>query len=172
MENPLLLELSDLNTGKTEYTNEEIPPFILPLKDENTEKASTIKALQICNGYPKQVILLLKINPLYCTARWKNTACNRLIIRIKFILFFSSSHFLRADLYITMSVFPFFVPLFPLSGVTTLEWSPSRAFGRVASCFGTPESFRVPQNTTCHVRLNMNFSVEKSKYGILSTSRL
>ena len=69
MENTLLLELSDLNTGKTEYTNEEIPPFILPLKDENTEKTSTIKALQICNGYPKQVILLLKINPLYCTVR-------------------------------------------------------------------------------------------------------
>ncbi|EGG51949.1 hypothetical protein HMPREF9442_02626 [Paraprevotella xylaniphila YIT 11841] len=65
----MLLELSDLNTGKTEYTNEEIPPFTLPLKDENTEKASTIKVLQICNGYPKQAILLLKINPLYSTVR-------------------------------------------------------------------------------------------------------
>lgn len=32
-------------------------------------------------------------------------------------------------------------------------------------CFGAPEIFRVPQNTTCHVRLNMNFSSEKSKYG-------
>ena len=57
----------------------------------------------------------------------------------------------------------FFVPLFRLSGVTTLKWSPSRAFRRAASCFGTPESFRAPQNTTCHVRLNMNFSSEKSK---------
>lgn len=65
----MLLELSDINTGKTEYTDEEIPSFILPLKDENTEKASTIKALQICNGYPKQVILFLKINPLYSTVR-------------------------------------------------------------------------------------------------------
>lgn len=42
----------------------------------------------------------------------------------------------------------------------------------LASSFGALEIFRVPQNTTCHVRLNMNFSVEKSKYGILSTFRL
>ena len=66
-------------------------------------------------------------------------------------------------MYITAVIFSFIVPLLPLSGATTLEWSPSRAFRRAASCFGTPESFRAPQNTTCHVRLNMNFSSEKSK---------
>ena len=64
----------------------------------------------------------------------------------------------------------FFVPLFRLLGVTTLEWSPSRAFRRVASCFGCPKSFRVPQNTTCHVRLNMNFSSEKSKDSVPTAS--
>lgn len=62
-ENPLL-ELSNLNIGsQTEHTNEEIPPFILPLKDENTEKESIIKALQICNGHREQAARLLKINP-------------------------------------------------------------------------------------------------------------
>ena len=66
---------------------------------------------------------------------------------------------------ITAFIFPFFVSLFPLSGATTLEWSPSRAFKQAASCFGTPESFRAAENTTCHVRLNMNFSSEKWKDG-------
>lgn len=102
----------------------------------------------------------------------KNTIYDRLKTWINCIHVFSSAHFLKADLYITAFIFPFFVPVFLLSGATTLEWSPSRAFRRAASCFGTPESFRVPQNTTCHVRLNMNFSVEKSKYGVPSTSRL
>jgi len=46
---------------------------------------------------------------------------------------------LKADLYIAVFIFPFFVPVFPLSGATTLEWSPSRAFRRAASCFGVPE---------------------------------
>lgn len=64
----------------------------------------------------------------------------------------------------------FFVPLFRLSSVTTLKWSPSRAFRRAASCFGAPESFRAPQNTTCHVRLNMNFSSEKSEDGFPTAS--
>ncbi len=27
--------------------------------------------------------------------------------------------------------------------------------------FGTPKTFRVPQNTTCYVRLNMNFQCLK-----------
>ena len=71
---------------------------------------------------------------------------------------------------ITAFIFPFFVSLFTLSGVTTLEWSPSRAFRRAASCFGCPKSFRVPQNTTCHVRLNMNFSSEKSKDSVPTAS--
>lgn len=59
-----LLELPDLNTnGQTERVNEEIAPVILPLKDENTEKESIIKALQICNGHREQAARLLKINP-------------------------------------------------------------------------------------------------------------
>ncbi len=59
-----LLELSDLDTDdKTECTNEVIPPFILPLKDENTEKEFIIKALQICKGHREQAARLLKINP-------------------------------------------------------------------------------------------------------------
>lgn len=62
-ENPLL-ELPDLNTdGQTKRVNEEIAPVILPLKDENTEKESIIKALQICNGHREQAARLLKINP-------------------------------------------------------------------------------------------------------------
>ena len=35
--------------------------------------------------------------------------------------------------------------------------NPSRAVRRAASCFECPNLFRVPQNTTCYVRLNMNF---------------
>ena len=59
-----LLELPDLNTGgQTEFVNKEIAPVILPLKDENTEKESIIKALQICNGHREQAARLLKINP-------------------------------------------------------------------------------------------------------------
>ena len=59
-----LLELPDLNTGgQTERVNKEIAPVILPLKDENTEKESIIKALQICNGHREQAARLLKINP-------------------------------------------------------------------------------------------------------------
>lgn len=59
-----LLELSDLDIDdKTECTNEVIPPFILPLKDENTEKEFIIKALQICKGHREQAARLLKINP-------------------------------------------------------------------------------------------------------------
>lgn len=100
----------------------------------------------------------------------KNTIYDRLKTWINCIHVFSSAHFLKADLYITAFIFPFFVPVFPLSGATTLEWSPSRAFRRAASCFGTPESFRVPQNTTCHVRLNMNFSSEKSKDSVPTAS--
>lgn len=62
-ENPLL-ELPDLNTdGQTKRVNEEIAPVILPLKDENIEKESIIKALQICNGHREQAARLLKINP-------------------------------------------------------------------------------------------------------------
>lgn len=62
-ENPLL-ELPELNTGgQTERVNEEIAPVILPLKDENTEKESIIKALKICNGHREQAARLLKINP-------------------------------------------------------------------------------------------------------------
>ena len=100
----------------------------------------------------------------------KNTIYDRLKTWINCIHVFSSAHFLKADLYITAFIFPFFVPVFLLSGATTLEWSPSRAFRRAASCFGTPESFRVPQNTTCHVRLNMNFSSEKSKDSVPTAS--
>ena len=38
-----LLELSDLNIGgQTEHTNEGIAPVVLPLKDENAEKESTL----------------------------------------------------------------------------------------------------------------------------------
>lgn len=168
-----LLELPDLNTGgQTEFVNKGIAPVILPLKDENTEKESIIKALQICNGHREQAARLLKINPATLYRKMKNTIYDRLKTWINCIHVFSSAHFLKADLYITAFIFPFFVPVFPLSGATTLEWSLSRAFRRAASCFGTPESFRVPQNTTCHVRLNMNFSSEKSKYGVPSTSRL
>lgn len=59
-----LLELPDLNTGgQTEFVNKGIAPVILPLKDENTEKESIIKALQICNGHREQAARLLKINP-------------------------------------------------------------------------------------------------------------
>lgn len=59
-----LLELPDLNTGgQTERVNKEIAPVILPLKDENTEKESIIRALQICNGHREQAARLLKINP-------------------------------------------------------------------------------------------------------------
>ena len=59
-----MLELPDLNTGgQTERVNKEIAPAILPLKDENTEKGSIIKALQICNGHREQAARLLKINP-------------------------------------------------------------------------------------------------------------
>lgn len=62
-ENPLL-ELPELNTGgQMERVNEEIAPVILPLKDENTEKESIIRALQICNGHREQAARLLKINP-------------------------------------------------------------------------------------------------------------
>lgn len=62
-ENPLL-ELPGLNTGgQMERVNEEIAPVILPLKDENTEKESIIRALQICNGHREQAARLLKINP-------------------------------------------------------------------------------------------------------------
>lgn len=62
-ENPLL-EFPDLNNdGQTERVNEEIAPVILPLKDENTEKESIIRALQICNGHREQAARLLKINP-------------------------------------------------------------------------------------------------------------
>lgn len=59
-----MLELPDLNTGgQTERMNKGIAPAILPLKDENTEKGSIIKALQICNGHREQAARLLKINP-------------------------------------------------------------------------------------------------------------
>ena len=59
-----LLELPELNTGgQMEHTNGEIASVILPLKDENTEKESIIKALQICNGHREQAARLLKINP-------------------------------------------------------------------------------------------------------------
>lgn len=62
-ENPLL-EFPDLDTSiQTEHTNKEISPVVLPLKDENTEKESIIKALQICNGHREQAARLLKINP-------------------------------------------------------------------------------------------------------------
>jgi len=43
--------------------NEVIAPVILPLKDENAEKESIIKALQICNGHREQAARLQKINP-------------------------------------------------------------------------------------------------------------
>ena len=69
----------------------------------------------------------------------KNTIYDRLKTWINCIHVFSSAHFLKADLYITAFIFPFFVPVFLLSGATTLEWSPSRAFRRAASCFGVPE---------------------------------
>ena len=62
-ENPLL-ELPDLNIdSQIGHANEVIPPVVLPLKDENTEKESIIRALQICNGHREQAARLLKINP-------------------------------------------------------------------------------------------------------------
>ena len=62
-ENPLL-EFPDLDTSiQTKHTNKEISPVVLPLKDENTEKESIIRALQICNGHREQAARLLKINP-------------------------------------------------------------------------------------------------------------
>ena len=60
----LCWKLPDLNTGgQTEFVNKGIAPVILLLKDENTEKESIIKALQICNGHREQAARLLKINP-------------------------------------------------------------------------------------------------------------
>ena len=47
--------------------------------------------------------------------------------------------FERQTVYIIAAIFQVLVPNFPLSGATTSEWSPSRAFRRAASCFGVPE---------------------------------
>lgn len=41
----------------------------------------------------------------------------------------------------------------PALGFSTLEKILPRAAGEWASCFGCPESFRAPQNTTCNQRL-------------------
>lgn len=59
-----LLELPDLNTdSRAEHMDDGAASAILPLKDENAEKESIKKALQICNGHREQAARLLKINP-------------------------------------------------------------------------------------------------------------
>lgn len=62
-ENPLL-DMEELVPGNpTGDPGRDFMPVIVPLKDENTEKESIIKALQICNGHREQAARLLKINP-------------------------------------------------------------------------------------------------------------
>lgn len=59
-----LLELPDLNTdSRAEHMDDGAASAILTLKDENAEKESIKKALQICNGHREQAARLLKINP-------------------------------------------------------------------------------------------------------------
>ena len=62
-ENPLL-DMKDLVPGNpSDDSEKDTMPVIVPLKNEDVEKESIIRALQICNGHREQAARLLKINP-------------------------------------------------------------------------------------------------------------
>lgn len=42
----------------------------------------------------------------------------------------------------------------------------------LASSFGAPETFRVPQNTTCYVRLNIKTDTGKSRDLLSKTNKI
>lgn len=61
-ENPLL-ELPDLTVGNQIYAASAEPVSVVsPLKDDDAEKESIVKALQACNGHREQAAQLLKVN--------------------------------------------------------------------------------------------------------------
>lgn len=59
-----LLEFPDLEANKQPCGETEVSlPVISPLKDEEAEKETIIKALKACDGHREQAARLLKINP-------------------------------------------------------------------------------------------------------------
>ena len=58
-------------------------------------------------------------------------------------------------------IFQVSVPVFPLSGATTSEWSPSRAFRRAASCFGVPEIISGSRKHNLPCSLEHEFFIRK-----------
>lgn len=59
-----LLEFPDLEANKQPCEDTTVSlPVISPLKDEETEKETIIKALNACNGHREQAARLLRINP-------------------------------------------------------------------------------------------------------------
>ena len=51
-------------------------------------------------------------------------------------------------------------------GFPTLEEIPPEPLGERQVCFECPNLFRVPQNTTCYVRLNMNLPEVKLSFDL------
>ena len=59
-----LLDMKNLAQGNpSDDSRKDTMPVIVPLKNEDVEKESIIRALQICNGHREQAARLLKINP-------------------------------------------------------------------------------------------------------------
>ena len=59
-----LLEMKNLVSGNpSDDSEKDTMPVIVPLKNEDVEKESIIKALQACNGHREQAARLLGINP-------------------------------------------------------------------------------------------------------------
>ena len=59
-----LLDMKNLVQGNpSDDLEKDTMPVIAPLKNEDVEKESIIRALQICNGHREQAARLLKINP-------------------------------------------------------------------------------------------------------------
>lgn len=59
-----LLEFPDLEANKQPCGETAVSlPAISPLKDEEAEKETIIKALKACDGHREQAARLLKINP-------------------------------------------------------------------------------------------------------------
>lgn len=59
-----LLEMKNLVPGNpSDDSEKDTMPVIVPLKNEDVEKESIIKALQACNGHREQAARLLGVNP-------------------------------------------------------------------------------------------------------------